>query len=90
MSHVSNNYFAKTMNSHVDIARHSDSRYVALASHYSDNAFNCANYNSENYMQKLMSNMNALNFNISSNIQHEPRCTSGAEQAHIPMNIYQC
>ena len=42
-----------------------------------------------NYMQQPMSDMSALNFNDSGNIQHVPRWTSVIEQAHIPMNIHQ-
>jgi hypothetical protein len=33
---LSNSYFANTTNSHVDVARYSDSRHIALASNYSD------------------------------------------------------
>ena len=71
MSNV-NNYFVSTMNTHVDVARYDTSKHIASASNYSD-GFTYANYNSEFYMQKPLSNdMHALNFNDTSNIQHYP------------------
>ena len=54
-SHITNNYYASTANSHVDVARYSDSVHVASASHYSNNRFYYAYHNnSENYMQQPM------------------------------------
>ena len=63
-SHVPNNYYASTTNSHVDVARYNNSMHIASASHCSDNAFYYAYHNNfENYMQRPMSNnMHALNF----------------------------
>ena len=72
-SHVPNNYCASTTNSHVDVARYNNSMHIASASHCSDNAFYYAHHNnSENYMQRTMSNnMQTLNFHATSNIQHK-------------------
>ena len=67
-----NSYFASTTNSHVDVARYDTIGHIASASNYSDGV-NYANYNSEFYMQKpLSNNMHALNSNVTSNIQHYP------------------
>ena len=69
MSNV-NSYFASTINPYVDVARFDTSRHIASASACSD-GFDYANYNSEFYIQKPLSNiMHALSFNDTSNIQH--------------------
>ena len=71
-SYISTDYFASTINSHVDVANHNSGIHIASASNYSD-GFNYACYNSENYMQQPMShNMSTLKFNSTSNIQHAP------------------
>ena len=49
-SYVSTDYFASTINSHVDVARYNDSVHITSASNYSD-GFNYAAYNSENCLQ---------------------------------------
>lgn len=66
---VSNDYFASTTNSYVDVARYNDSTHITLASHYSDNGSSYTYFNSENYMHRPMSNnMHALNLNNISSI----------------------
>ena len=88
-SHITNNYCASTTNSYVDVARYNDSMHIASASRYSDGS-NYAHHNSENYMQRPMSNnMHALNFHATSNIQHKIFHTSVAKQVHMPMSNYQ-
>ena len=60
-SYAYKNYCASTTNSHVDVARYNDSMHIASASRYSDGS-NYAHHNSENYMQRPMSNnMHTLN-----------------------------
>ena len=78
MTHMPNNYFANTMNSHVGVARPISER-IPLT--HGDSSY--ANYS----MQMPASNMYAFNFNISSNMQHTPVYTSATEQTHVPMNI---
>ena len=78
MTHMPNNYFANTMNSHVGVARPISER-IPLT--HGDSSY--ANYS----MQMPASNMYAFNFNISSNMQHTPVYTSAIGQAHMPMNI---
>src|SRR6187551_2785355 len=87
-SYVSNDYFASTTNSHVDVARYDTSSHIASASNCSDGV-SYVNYKPEFYkLEPLPNNMHALNFNATSNIQHYPN-TSAAEQVHMPMNNYQ-
>jgi len=78
MTHMPNNYFANTMNSHVGVARPISER-IPLT--HGDSSY--GNYS----MQMPASNMYAFNFNISSNMQHTPVYTSATEQTHVPMNI---
>ena len=88
-SHVPNNYCASTTNSHDDVARYNDSMHIASTSRYSDGS-NYAHHNSENYMQRPMSNnMHTLNFDAASNIQLTHFHTSAVERVHMPMNSYQ-
>jgi hypothetical protein len=87
MSNV-NSYFASTINPHVDVASFDNSRHIASASTYSDGV-NYANYNSELYIQKPMSNnMHALSFNDTSNIQHYTN-TPTVQQVQKSTNMYQ-
>lgn len=68
MSYDSSNHFACTMTSHVGVANHVDSGYVASV----DFTFviHHMNYNFECYAQDPMSSMYTLSFNHASNIQH--------------------
>jgi hypothetical protein len=87
MSNV-NSYFASTINPHVDVARFDNSRHIASASTYLDGV-NYANYNSEFYIQKTLSNnMHALSFNDTSNIQHYTH-TPTVQQVQKSVNMYQ-
>jgi len=88
-SYISTDYFASTINSHVDVASHNSGIHIASASNYSD-SFNYAAYTSENCLQQPMpNNMHNLNFDATSNIQLTYFHTSAAEQVHMPMNNYQ-
>ena len=51
---LSSNYFASTINLHIDVARFDTSRHITSASACSD-GFNYANYNSEFKIQKSLS-----------------------------------
>jgi hypothetical protein len=57
------------MNSHVGVASHNDTRYVASANTFV-NAPHHTHYNYGYYGQKSMSIVNSLSFNATSNIQH--------------------
>jgi hypothetical protein len=57
---ISYDYVANTINSHVNIARSIKCDYIASASDFSDNCFDYAKCESENYMQN---NMHAFNTN---------------------------
>ena len=46
-SYISTDYFASTINSHIDVASYNSGIHIASASNYSD-SFNYAAYNSEN------------------------------------------
>jgi hypothetical protein len=63
---MSNDYFASTVNSHVDVVIYSDSVPVASASNYSDVLIHACHHSE--YVQKLMSTMHSG----ISNIQHAP------------------
>jgi hypothetical protein len=63
----SNNYFASTVNSYVDVASDNDNRYVALASTFV-NAPHHTHHNYGYYGQEPMSTVNSLSFNATSNI----------------------
>jgi hypothetical protein len=79
-----NDYFASTINSHIDVATYSDSIIVASASNYSDVLVHTC-HNSE-YVQKSMSTMH----NGISNIQYAPAYSylSAIEQIHMLMTSY--
>jgi hypothetical protein len=66
--HDSNNYFASTVNSYVDVASHNDTRYIASASTF-DNAPHHTHNNYEYYSQELISIVNSSSFDATSNIQ---------------------
>jgi hypothetical protein len=73
---------------YVDVARFDTSRHVASTSTYSDGV-NFANYNSQLYIQKpLSNNMHALNFNDTSNMQHYSH-TPVVQQSQKSINMYQ-
>jgi hypothetical protein len=75
------------MNCYVDVARFDTNRHSASASACSD-GFDYANYNSKFYMQNPLSNMHALNFNDTSNIQHYTH-TPAVQQVQKSVNMYQ-
>ena len=63
-----NNYFASSMNSHVDAASHNHTRYVASANTF-DNAPHCHTHQNYGYHgQEPMSTVNSMNFYVTSNI----------------------
>jgi hypothetical protein len=68
-SYDSNNYFASSINSHVDVASYNHTRYVASAKTF-DNALHHMHHNHGYYGQESMSTLNSLSFNATSNIQH--------------------
>jgi hypothetical protein len=57
------------MNSHVDVASHNHTRYVASANTF-DNARHHMYHNHGYYGQEPMSTLNSLSFNATSNMQH--------------------
>lgn len=56
-SYDSNCYFANCMNSHIGVASHNDSRYVASADTYVVNVLHHTNHNSGYYAEEPMSTM---------------------------------
>jgi hypothetical protein len=58
------------MNSHVDFASHNNIRYFALNNYYVDNILHHMHHNVGYYVQELLSTINYLGFNATSNIQH--------------------
>jgi hypothetical protein len=74
-SHYPNNYFASSMNSHVDVASHNHTRYVASANTFV-NPPHHTQHNYEYYRQEPMPVVNSSNFDASSNIQHVNLCSS--------------
>ena len=61
------NYFASNMNSHVGVASHNDTRYVALANTFVNTPHH-THHNYEYYGQKPMSIVNSSSFDATSNI----------------------
>lgn len=61
--------FASHMNSHVDVASHSNSRSVASDNYYVDNSRYSKHHNNVGYhVQESISTMNFMGFNATSNI----------------------
>jgi hypothetical protein len=81
-SYDSNNYFASSMNSHVGVASHNDTRYVALANilvsapHHTHNNYGY-------YGQEPMSIVNSLSFDATSNIQHVNLYSSAISSQYV-------
>jgi hypothetical protein len=77
-------YFASTINSHVDVAIYSDSVLVTSACNYSDVLVYA--YHNSKYVQKLVSTMHS----VISNIQHAPAYSHSSviEKIHMLMNNY--
>jgi hypothetical protein len=79
------------MNSHVGVASHNDTRYVALANTF-DNDSHHTHHNYGYHGQELMSTVNSLNFDATSNIQHVNPCSSAISSQYVvpphdlPMN----
>jgi hypothetical protein len=68
-SYGSNNYFAISMNSHVDVASHNHTRYVVSANTF-DNAPHHTHHNYGYYGQEPMHIVNSSSFDATSNIQY--------------------
>jgi hypothetical protein len=87
----SNNYFASSINSHVDVTSHNDTRYVASANTF-DNAPHHMHHNHGYYGQEPMSTLNSLSFNATSNIQYVNHYSSAISSQYVvppqdmPMN----
>ena len=64
-----NNYFTSSMNSHVDVASHNHTRYVASANTF-DNAPHHTHHNYGYYGQEPRHVVNSSSFDATSNIQH--------------------
>ena len=90
-SYDSNNYFASIINSHIDVASHDDTRYVASANTII-NAPHHTHHNYEYYGQEPMSIVNSSSFDATSNIQHVNLYSSAISSQYvvspqgIPMN----
>jgi hypothetical protein len=83
-SYDSNNYFVSYMNSHVDVASHNHTKYVASANTF-DNAPHHMHHNHGYYGQEPMSTLNSLSFNATSNIQHvNPYSSAMSSQYVVP------
>jgi hypothetical protein len=83
-SYDSNNYFASSMNSHVDVTSHNNTRCVASANTF-DNAPHHMHHNHGYHDQEPMSTVNSLNFDATSNIEHiNPYSLAISSQYVIP------
>jgi hypothetical protein len=73
--------FVSTMNSHVGVATHNDSRYVASANYYVDNGphHTLPGY----YGQESMSTINSSSFNFTSNIHHVYSYSSAINSQYV-------
>ena len=81
-SYDPNNYFASSMNSHVDVASHNHTRYVASANTF-DNAPHHTHHNYGYYGQELMPIMNCLSFNATSNIHYVNPYSSAINSQYV-------
>ena len=76
------------MNSHVDVASHNHTRYVASANTF-DNAPHYTHRNYGYYGQELMHVVNSLSFDATSNIQHVNCYSSAISSQYVvpPQNM---
>jgi len=70
------------MNSHVDVASHNHTRYVASANTF-DNAPHHTHHNYGYYGQEPMSTVNSMNFDVTSNIQHVDPYSSAMSSEYV-------
>jgi hypothetical protein len=82
----SNNYFASSINSHVDVASHNHIRYVASANTY-NNVPHHTHHNYGYYGQEPMSTVDSLNFDTTSNIQRVNPCSSAISSQYVVHHI---
>ena len=85
-----NNYFASSMNSHVDVAGHNHTRYGSSANTF-DNAPHHTHHNYGYYGQERMHVINSSSFDATSNIQHVDPYSSAMSSEYVasqdmPMN----
>ena len=79
------------MNSHVGVASHNDTRYVASANTFVNTPHH-THHNYEYYAQEPMSTVNSSNFDATSNVQHVNRYSSAISSQYVvspqdmPMN----
>jgi hypothetical protein len=85
-SYGSNNYFASSINSHVDVASHNHIRYVASANTY-NNVPHHTHHNYGYYGQEPMSTVDSLNFDTTSNIQRVNPCSSAISSQYVVHHI---
>jgi hypothetical protein len=67
-SYDSNNYFASTVNSYIDVAGDNGNRYVPPVNAYANNSLHHINHG--HHGQEPLSTVNSLSFDATSNIQH--------------------
>jgi len=90
-SYDSSGYFVSSMNSHVDVASHNNTKYVASTATF-DNAPHNTHHNYGCYGQEPMSIVNSSDFGTTSNIQHVNPCLSAISTRYVvspqdmPMN----
>jgi hypothetical protein len=80
--HDSNDCFASTINSYVDVTGDNDTRYVASANTFV-NALHHIYHNYGYYGQESMSTVNSLSFNATSNIQHTNSYSSAISSQYV-------
>ena len=87
-SYDPNSYFASHINSHVGVASHNDTRYVASANTII-NAPHHTHHNYECFDQKPMHVVNSLSFDATSNIQHVNCYSSAISSQYVvpPQNM---
>ena len=73
------------MSSHVDVASHNHTRYVASANTF-DNAPHYTHHNYGYYGQEPMSIVNSLNFDATSNIQHVNYYSSAISSQYVVLS----
>jgi hypothetical protein len=70
------------MSSHVSVASYNDTRYVASTDTF-DNAPHHTHHNYGYHGQELMSAVNSLNFDVTSNIQHVDPYSSAISSQYV-------
>jgi hypothetical protein len=90
-SYDPNGYFASHISSHVGVASCNDTRYVASADTFDNVPYHTHN-NYRYHGQELMSTINPLSFDATSNMQHVNSCSSAISSQYVvsphdlPMN----